>query len=197
MNCNSLLGAQGWTIQSSKIYLWIHLLFTKRYSVLASLCIFSNLIATSFKAGKVNMTTSSPGLFTCKKISFSQPFNGGKKVKVFASFGHSMERGPTRGNGAAIWVESEDQNQFTTCVSEYGEGSNGTAEVNWIAVQSVPSGAQIGTANLDSWTTGTECKRIDFPQVNIISIYISIYLFNEISISKKKSKKTSTYWLHL
>ena len=110
-------------------------------------------------------------------------------MKVFASFGHSVERSPTRGNGGAISVESEHQNQFTTCVSEYGEGSNGTAEVNWIAVQSVPSGAQIGTADLNSWTTGTQCKRIDFPQVSIISI-LYYYLLHEISISKKRSRVT-------
>ena len=184
MNSNYWLGAHGWTIQSTKILLWINLLTTKKSSVLVSLCLLSPFIAASFKAGKDNVTTSSPGLFACKKISFSQPFNGGKKVKVFASFGHSVQRSPTRGNGAAIWVESEDQNQFTTCVSEYGEGSNGTAEVNWIAVQSVPSGAQIGTADLDPWTTGTQCKRIDFPQVSIIGISISI-CFMEFRFAKK------------
>ena len=115
---------------------------------------------------------------------------------MFASFGHSVKRSPTRGNGGAIWVESENQNQFTTCVSEYGEGSNGTAEVNWIAVQSVPSGAQIGTADLNSWTTGTQCKRIHFPQVSIISI-LYYYLLHEISISKRRSRATSSCWLHL
>ena len=146
------------------------------------------MTATSFKAGKDNVTTPSPGLFACKKISFSQPFNGRKEVKVFASFGHSVKN-PARGNGGAIWVESEDQNQFTACVSEYGDGSNGTAEVNWIAVQSVPSGAQIGTADLNSWTTGTKCKRIDFPQVSIISIYYCCYLFQEISITKKGARQ--------
>ena len=109
-------------------------------------------------------------------------------MKVFASFGHSVKN-PARGNGGAIWVESEDQNQFTACVSEYGDGSNGTAEVNWIAVQSVPSGAQIGTADLNSWTTGTKCKRIDFPQVSIISIYYCCYLFQEISITKKGARQ--------
>ena len=99
---------------------------------------------------------------------------------MFASFGHSV-KSPTRGNGAAIWVESEDQNQFTACVSEYGDGSNGTAEVNWIAVQSVPSEAQIGTtADLNSWSTGTKCEMIDFPQASIISIY-----YNEIRNKKQ------------
>ena len=110
------------------------------------------------------------------KRSFSQPFNGRNEVNVFASFGHSVNN-PSRGNGAAIWVESEDQNQFTACVSEYGDGSNGTAEVNWIALQSVPSGAQIGTTDLNSWTTGTKCKRIDFPQVIIIIIAVkNVYM---------------------
>ncbi|CAH3186612.1 unnamed protein product, partial [Porites evermanni] len=37
-------------------------------------------------------------------------------------------------------------------------------EINWIALQSAPSGAQIGTTSLDSWTIGTECKKIYFPQ---------------------------------
>ena len=122
-------------------------------------------IAANLKTGKVNVTTASSGLFACQKVSFEHPFVG-KEVKVFASFGHSVKN-PSRGNGAAIWVESEDTNQFTTCISEYGDGSNGTAEVNWIAVQSVPSGAQVGTTALNSWTTGTECKRIDFPQVSL------------------------------
>ena len=121
--------------------------------------------AASFKAGKINVTTINPGLFACEKVSFSEPFHGGKEVKVFASFGHSVKN-PTRGDGAAIWVESEDKNQFKTCISEYGLGSNTTGEVNWIAVQSAPSETQIGTTSLNSWTTGTKCKRIDFPQVS-------------------------------
>lgn len=89
-------------------------------------------------------------------MSFIRPFDVGKEVKVFASFGHSVKR-PVRGNGAALWVELEDDKQFTTCITEYGDGSNGTAEVNWVAFQSVPSGAEMGTTTLNSWTTGTEC----------------------------------------
>ena len=61
-----------------------------------------------------------------------------------------------------------DKSRFKTCISEYSFGSNKTGEVNWIAVQSVPSGTQMGTTSLNSWTTGTECKRIDFPQVSSI-----------------------------
>ncbi|XP_068703631.1 uncharacterized protein [Montipora foliosa] len=123
--------------------------------------------ASSFKTGKVNITASSPGLFACKAISFAQPFYGRQEVKVFASFGHSV-RNSGLGNGAAIWVESEDRHQFKSCISEYDQGSNGSAEVNWIAVQSAPSGAQIGSVALNPWTTETKCERIVFPQPFLI-----------------------------
>ena len=125
------------------------------------------LTAASFKAGKVNLTASNPGLFACEKVSFLEPFHGGKEIKVFASFDHSA-RNPTRGNGAAIWVESENMREFKTCISEYGDASNSSAEANWVAVQSVPTGTQIGSTSLDPWTTGTECKWIDFPQVSFV-----------------------------
>ena len=116
------------------------------------------------KAGKTNFTVQSPGLFACETITFAESFSGGKQVKVFASFGHSVNN-QARGNGAAIWVESADRTQFRACIYEYSNGSNSTAEINWIALQSAPKGAQLGTTSLDSWTTGTECKKIDFPQV--------------------------------
>ena len=129
---------------------------------------FSFLTAISFKAGKTNITVvKSPGLFACETITFAEPFSGGKQVKVFASFGHSVNN-QARGNGAAIWVESADRTQFRACIYEYSNGSNSTAEINWIALQSAPKGAQLGTTSLDSWTTGTECKKIDFPQVRSI-----------------------------
>ena len=128
---------------------------------------FSSLIAISFKAGKTNITVKSPGLFACETITFAQSFTGGKQVKVFASFGHSLNN-QARGNGAAIWVESADRTQFRACTYEYSNGSNSTAKINWIALQSAPIGAQLGTTSLDSWTTGTECKKIDFPQVRSI-----------------------------
>ena len=38
-------------------------------------------------------------------------------MKVFVSPGNST-------NGAAVWVESEDQRQFRPCISEYIDGSN-------------------------------------------------------------------------
>ena len=121
------------------------------------------------KAGKTNVTVKSPGLFACETITFAEPFSGGKQVKVYASFGHSVNN-QARGNGASIWVESTDRTQFRACIYEYSNGSNSTAEINWIALQSAPKGAQLGTTSLDSWTTGTECKKIDFPQVRSIML---------------------------
>ena len=120
--------------------------------------------ALSFKAGRDNLTTAAPGLFACKKISFQHIFYGGQKVRFLASVGHT-EKSKNPRNGAAVWVEGVKTSGFTACVVEFGDSSNGTKEVNWIAVQSTPSGSQIGTASLNSWTTGTECKRIDFQQV--------------------------------
>ena len=50
---------------------------------------------------------------------------------------------------------------------EISQGSNKTVLVNWVAFASVPHGSQIGTTSLNSWTTGTKCKRINFQQVRI------------------------------
>ena len=137
-------------------------MFLPRY-----LFFFFSLIAVSFKAGKTNVTVKSPGSFVCEATTFAEPFFGGKQLKIFASFGNSVNN-QARGNGAAIWVESADLNQFRVCIYEYSNGSNSTAEINWIALQSAPKGALLGTTSLDFWTTGTECNKIDFPQVRSI-----------------------------
>ena len=98
--------------------------------------------AAGFKSGKINnITAKSSGLFACEKITFEEPFFGGKKV--FVSPGNST-------NGAAVWVESEDQSQFRACIYEYSDGSNAAAELNWIALESAPSEAKLGTTSLDS-----------------------------------------------
>ena len=103
----------------------------------------------------------SSGLFACEKITVEEPFSGGKQVKVFVSPGNST-------NGAVVWVELEDQSQFRACIYKYSDGSNAAAELNWIALESAPSGAQLGTTSLDSWTTGKKCKKVDFRQVSLI-----------------------------
>ena len=84
---------------------------------------------------------------------------------VLASVGHTVKNQTPR-NGAAVWVEAVTANKFTACVLEFGNGSNKTVEVNWFSFQAPLRGSQIGTSSLKSWTTGTECKRIDFQQVS-------------------------------
>ena len=62
-------------------------------------------------------------------------------------------------------MELVDNSGFKACILEYSDGSNNTAEVNWTATQSAPSGAKIGTTSLSNWSTGTKCKQVDFQQV--------------------------------
>ena len=118
------------------------------------------------------MTTTTPGHFACKKVPFEEPFNGGG-VSVFASISHAA-KSSSGGNGAAIWVESVNSKEFTACVLEYGEGSNGATEVNWLALHSIPVGSQLGSTSLNSWTTGTQCKRIVFKKVSRASFVFLI-----------------------
>ena len=87
-------------------------------------------------------------------------------MTVLASVGHTVKNQTPR-NGAAVWVEAVKASEFTVCVLEFGNGSNRTLEVNWLSFQASLRGSQIGSASLNSWTTGTQCKRIDFQQVSI------------------------------
>ena len=81
--------------------------------------------ALEFKAGKDNVTTSSPGLFGCKKIYFQTPFYVGQPATVLASVGHTVKSQTPR-NGAAVWVEGVKGSEFTICVLEFSQGSNKT-----------------------------------------------------------------------
>jgi len=105
-------------------------------------------------------------LFGCKKIYFQTPFYGGQQVTVFASVGHTVKSQTPR-NGAAVWVEDVKASEFTACVLEFSNGSNKSIEVNYLAFETKLHGSQTGTISLNAWTTGTECKRIDFQQVRI------------------------------
>ena len=131
-----------------------------------------SLTAVSFRSGKIDNITAlnGVGLFACEKITFAEPFPSGKQVKVFAS-PSNLSTGP------ALWAKSEDKSQFSACTYEYSDGSN-SIEINWIALQSAPSGVQIGTTSLDSWTTGTECKKIYFPQVSCAIFFLSFFINN-------------------
>ena len=89
-----------------------------------------------------------------------------RKLRFWILFGHWVKK-PEGGDGSAFWLELENQYGFKECVLEFSDGSNGTAELNCLAIQAAPVGAQLGTASLNSWTTGTECKAISFQQVRL------------------------------
>ena len=129
--------------------------------------------------------TTTLSLFACKNVSFEEPFNGGQEIKIFISKSHAT-KSSTRGNGAAIWVESVNNKAFTVCVLEYGDGSSGASQVNWMALQSVPAGAQLGTASLNAWTTGTKCKRIAFEKVRLVQSFICFCINFILFVSYKK-----------
>ncbi|XP_078384224.1 uncharacterized protein LOC144666717 [Oculina patagonica] len=134
--------------------------------ILMFLIVFVASYATEvvgLKAGKDNIATTTPGLFACKEISFQTPFYGRKQVNVFASVGYTARSQTTR-NGAAVWVEDVTTTGFTVCILKFGDRSNRTAQINWIAVQSAKPGSQIGTTSLSSWTGGRKCSWIDFGQ---------------------------------
>ncbi len=111
------------------------------------------------------MTATAPWLFACKNISFDKSFPARREVYVFASVSHSV-KSPTPRNGAAVWVENVTARRFTVCVLEFGDGSNGTTEINWFAMQTVPRGSQLGTAFLRAWNAETKCQKIYFEKVS-------------------------------
>ena len=157
--------------------------------------------ALSIKTGICNFTITTPGLFACEKVSFENPFNGGQDVKVFVSKSHTTNS-YSGGDGAAIWVESVDNKEFTVCVLEYGDGSSGTTKVNWMALQSVPVGAQLDTVSLDSWSTGEKCKRIAFEKVISFSLrflrsfkFNSFFLFRYFCLLTPRHKISLLYFL--
>ena len=157
--------------------------------------------ALSIKTGICNVTITTPGLFACEKVSFENPFNGGQDVKVFVSKSHAT-KSYSGGDGAAIWVESVDNKEFTVCVLEYGDGSSGTTKVNWMALQSVPVGAQLDTVSLDSWSTGEKCKRIAFEKVISFSLrflrsfkFNSFFLFRYFCLLTPRHKISLLYFL--
>ena len=127
------------------------------------------MTALAFNAGKEDVTTSSPGLFGCKKIYFQTPFYDEQQVTAFASVGHSGKSQTPR-NSAAVWVEDVKAREFTACALEFANGSNNSIEVNYLAFETQPHGSQTGTTSLNSWSTGTECNWIDFEQVNFFFV---------------------------
>lgn len=138
---------------------------TKYFDIVCFLVFFCFFFtAHTIKAGQENVATVNPGLFACKWIYFENHFSGKQQVNVLASIGH-REKSLLPRNSAALWIESITTGGFKVCILEYGKGSNKTAQVNWISFQRVPVGSQIGSIWFNSFTSGTECKKISFKQV--------------------------------
>ena len=59
------------------------------------------------------------------------------------------------------------------CVTHAGRNdrpSKTTASVDWIAYQGAPPGGVTDRVRISAWWTGTTCKTIAFPQVNVKEI---------------------------
>ena len=104
---------------------------------------WKGLITYYFESWMVHLTSIS-----CKSLCLRWPY----------------KEEPCPRNGGAIWVDDVIEIGLTACVRD---SSNSTKEVNWIAVGTAPLGSQISTKLRSSWTTGTECERIDFQQVEL------------------------------
>ena len=64
---------------------------------------------------------------------------------------------------------------FQGCVATSGAIAGSRAvSLQWIAYQTVSSGAYEKKVNIPMWTTGTKCVREDFPKVSIILKKINI-----------------------
>ena len=121
--------------------------------------------AASFKSGKINnITARSSGLFACEKITFGEPyFSGGKQVKVFLSPGNST-------NGAAVLGgirRSQSISRLHLRVQRWLECSCGI-KLDCLGICPLRSTTRNHFNSLDSWTTGTKCKKVDFPLVSLI-----------------------------
>ena len=69
----------------------------------------------SYKVWKLNVSTSSGNLFVWKQVLYSETFRSVQEIKVLNLFGHWVKK-PEGGDGAAFWLESENQYGFKVCV---------------------------------------------------------------------------------
>ena len=102
--------------------------------------VFFFFFVGSYKVWKLNISTSSGNLFSCKQVLYSEPFRSGQETKLKTSFGHWVKK-PEGGEGDAVWLESENEYAFKACVLQFSDGSSSTAELNCLAIQAAPVGA--------------------------------------------------------
>ena len=126
------------------------------------------------QTGKVNFTVAYPDFLYCTTVQYTRAFSSSRNVRVLASISHGNEYASVH-DSAVVWTSDVTQSSFRVCVLESGLGTNGSAIVNWIAFRGTPSGMLDGAASLSAFTSGTECERVNFAQVNMASIsFISI-----------------------
>ena len=86
--------------------------------------VFFSFFVGSYKVGKLNVSTSSGN-----QVLYSEPFRSVQEIKVLTSRdfirSHWVKK-PEGGDGAAFWLESENQCGFKACVLEFSDGSSGT-----------------------------------------------------------------------
>ncbi|XP_015767022.1 PREDICTED: uncharacterized protein LOC107345789 isoform X1 [Acropora digitifera] len=115
--------------------------------------------ATSFQAGKVNISDLTQNNHGCQSVSFTAAFQGRGSVKVIATISHGNEHTKIH-DPAALWVKSVTTSGFDVCVRETGRGSNGASVVSWLAFQGSHQGTYSGIEQFDDFTSRTQCKKI-------------------------------------
>ena len=113
--------------------------------------------------GKVNFTVSHLDLFHCAAVQYPQVFSSSGNIRVLASISYENEP-PSVHDSAVVWTTEVTQNNFRVCVLESGIGTNGFV-VNWTAFNGISSSALDGAASFNTFTSGTQCERVDFAQV--------------------------------
>ena len=128
------------------------------------LFIFIVLGQTLVQNGKVNFTVAYPDLLYCTTVQYPRTFSSSRNVRVLASVSHGNEFLSVH-DSAVMWTSDVTQRSFRVCVLESGPATNGSAVVNWIAFRGAPSGMLDGAASFSTFTSGTNCERVNFAQV--------------------------------
>ena len=105
-----------------------------------------------------------PDLLYCTTVQYPGAFSSSRNVRVIASVSHEKDSVRVH-DSAVVWTSDVTQRSFRVCVLESGPGTNGSAVVNWIAFRGAPSGMLDGAASFSTFTSGTKCERVNFPQV--------------------------------
>lgn len=99
-----------------------------------------------------------------------------KPVQIQVSVNHANFSDPSYVHEAVVtWVEEVRDDNFTVCVTQAGrnEKKNGQelATVDWLAYQGAPDGGVSGSMDMPTWWTGTNCRAVSLPLVNVPLLY--------------------------